>query len=311
MIDHSPAKPVATVLVLLTCVCLSADAATAADPFPDVPGAKVIVFKQVGDVDLRLHMFQPDDWKAGDSRPAIVFYFGGGWRNGNPNQFATQSAYLATHGMVAFCAEYRVHSKHDSTAAQSVADAKSAMRYVRSHAAELGIDPDRIAAGGGSAGGHLAAAVATLPGFNEEAEDLSVSCVPNALVLFNPAVDISAKGLGRDPDGERQQELLTRTGADVAELSPTNYVTGGLPPTIIFHGIADSTVPYAQEEAFQKKMEAAGNRCELVGYPEKDHGFFNVGRDDRESYEDTLRRTHVFFRDLGWIEGDPTVSDIP
>lgn len=306
----SPRSQSAALLAgLILCYGTIARADDAAQPFPDVPGAKVIVFKHVGDVDLRLHVFQPDDWAAGDQRPAIVFYFGGGWRNGNPNQFAHQSEYLASHGMVACCAEYRVHSKHDSTVTQSIADAKSAMRYVRSHAAELGIDPDRIATGGGSAGGHLAAAVATLPGFDDPEDDLDISCVPNALALFNPAVDVSAEGLGRDPEGEKQQELLTRTGADVAELSPTNYVTGGLPPTIIFHGIADGTVPYAQVEAFQKRMDAAGNRCELVGYPDKEHGFFNFDRDDNEAYRDTLRRLHLFLRDLGWIEGEPTVEE--
>ncbi len=102
---------------------------------------------------------------------------------------------------------------------------------------------------------------------------------------------------------------MARLGAEPAELSPTNYVSGGAPPTIIFHGIADSTVPYAQVEVFEQRMAAAGNRCELVGYADKEHGFFNHGRDDNEAYRDTLRRTHLFFRDLGWIEGAPTVSD--
>jgi len=298
-----------TVLAILLCIAPAASADDAVEPFPDVPGANVIVFKHVDDVVLRLHVFQPDDWAAGDRRPAIVFYFGGGWRNGNSNQFAHQSEYLASHGMVACCAEYRVHNKHDSTVTQSIADAKSAMRYVRSHAAELGIDPDRIAAGGGSAGGHLAAAVATLPGFDDPEDDRNVSCVPNALALFNPAVDISAEGLGRNPESERHQELLTRTGADVGELSPKNYVTGGLPPTIIFHGIADGTVPYAQVEVFQQRMQAAGNRCELVGYADKEHGFFNFGRDDNDAYRDTLRRLHLFLRDLEWIEGEPIIQN--
>ncbi len=283
--------------------------ASAAEPFPDLPGAVPIVFKQIGDVELRLQFFRPADWSAGDERPAVVFFFGGGWKNGSPTQFGTQAEYLATQGMVTCCAEYRITSVHGSTAAQSVADAKSAMRYLRSNSTGLGIDPDRIAAGGGSAGGHLAAAVATLPGLNEEGEELSVSCIPNALVLFNPAVDITAEGLGRDEEGEAHQEMLTRIGATEEELSPTIYVTEGLPPTIIIHGMADSVVPYAQVEVFHQRMEAAGNRCELVGYPDKEHGFFNVGRGDEESYRDTLRRTHLFFQDLGWITGDPAIPE--
>lgn len=281
----------------------------AAEPYPDLPGAVPIVFKQVGDVELRLQFFRPADWSAQDQRPAIVFFFGGGWKGGSPSHFAAQAEYLATQGIVTCCAEYRVTSMHGSTAAQSVADAKSAVRYLRSHSSELGVDPDRIAAGGGSAGGHLAAAVATLPGLNEDGEDLSVSCVPDALVLFDAAVDITAEGLGRDHDGEAHQEMLTRIGATEEELSPTSHVTAGLPPTIMFHGIADSVVPYAQVEVFQQRMEAAGNHCELVGYADKEHNFYASTGPDRESYRDTLRRTHLFFQDLGWITGDPAIPE--
>ena len=250
MIAHSLAKPATIGVCLLICIGLNT-VAEAAEPFPDVIGAETIVYKQIDDVDLRLHVIKPDDWAADDERPAVVFYFGGGWRSGTPRQFETHAAYLASHGMLACCAEYRVSNRHESTAAESTADAKSAMRYLRSHAGELGIDPDRIAAGGGSAGGHLAASVALLPDFNEAGDDLDVSCVPNALALFNPAVDVTSEGLGRDPEGERHQELLKRAGAELAALSPTNYISGGAPPTIIFHGIADGTVPYSQVEVFE------------------------------------------------------------
>ncbi len=283
--------------------------AAAAEPFPDLPGAEPVPFKHVGDVELRLQFFRPADWSAQDERPTIVFFFGGGWKSGNPSHFAAQAEYLATQGMVTCCAEYRVTSMHGSTAANSVADAKSAIRFLRSHAGELGIDPDRIVAGGGSAGGHLAAAVATLPGLDEEGEDLSTSCIPNALVLFDAAVDITAEGLGRDHDGEAHQEMLTRIGATEEELSPTSHVTAGLPPTIMFHGIADSVVPYAQVEVFQQRMEAAGNRCELVGYADKEHNFYSSSGSDRDSYRDTLRRTHLFLKDLGYLTNDPAIPE--
>jgi acetyl esterase/lipase/photosystem II stability/assembly factor-like uncharacterized protein len=280
-----------------------------AAPFPDLPGAVPVTFKKVGDVELRLQFFRPEGWSVNDQRPAVVFYFGGGWKGGNPAHFAAQAEYLASQGMVACCAEYRITSVHGSTAAQSVADAKSAIRFLRSHAGELGIDPDRIVAGGGSAGGHLAAAVATLPGLDEEGEDLSTSCVPNALVLFDAAVDITADGLARDHNGEAHQEMLTRIGATEEELSPTSHVTEGLPPTIMFHGKADSVVPYAQVEVFAERMTAAGNQCELVGYDGKEHNFYASSNPDLESYHDTLRRTHLFLKDLGWLTSDPAVPE--
>ena len=124
--------------------------------------AETLVYKKAGDRELRLHIEKPADWKATDQRPAIVFFFGGGWVGGSPEQFRPQSEYLATRGMVGIRVEYRTIAKGDKgPPLVCCADAKSAMRYVRSHAAELGVDPARIAAAGGSAGGHLAAFTAT------------------------------------------------------------------------------------------------------------------------------------------------------
>ena len=98
--------------------------------------------------------------------------------------------------MVAMAAEYRVKSRHNTTPFECVMDGKSALRWIRKNAAKLGVDPERIGAGGGSAGGHVAAAVATVPGLNEEGEDLSISCLPDTLVLFNPVYDNGPGGFG-------------------------------------------------------------------------------------------------------------------
>ena len=116
--------------------------------------------KTVGEIQLKLHVFSTEG--GGRRRPAIVFFFGGGWVGGNPSQFFPHCEHLAAKGMVAVSAEYRVKSRHQATPFDCVEDARSAVRYLRGHARELGIDPDRIAAGGGSAGGHLAAATGTL-----------------------------------------------------------------------------------------------------------------------------------------------------
>jgi acetyl esterase/lipase len=149
--------------------------------------------------------------------------------------------------------------------------------------------------------------VGLLNGLDDPQDDLSVSCAPTAMILFNPAVDLTREGLGRAPDEERYNDLITRLGAEISDLSPTEHVKPGLPPCIIFHGTADPTVPYAQEIAFRDKMLAAGNRCELVGYDGYEHGFFNANRDDKRPYFDTLRRTDEFLASLGYLTGSPTV----
>lgn len=267
---------------------------------PKMDGAKTETYKRVGDASLQLYVFSPPAHQASDRRAAIVFFFGGGWTSGTPQQFLTQCQHLASRGMVAIAADYRVGSRHQVKPTQCVADAKSAIRWVRAHAAELGVDPQRIAAGGGSAGGHLAAATGVVPGFEEAGEDQSISSRPNALVLFNPALSLAP--VDGDDFGRAGIRLdAARVGAEPTALSPTHHVAAGAPPTIIFHGKADSTVPYASVEVFAKKMKAAGNRCELVGYEGQQHGFFNFGRNDNEQYRDTLDRTDAFLVSLGYL----------
>src|SRR5439155_3760105 len=112
-----------------------------------------VVYKKTPQADLKLHLYRPADWKASDKRPAVVFFFGGGWKNGSHVQFTHQAEYFASRGLVCATADYRVANQHHTTPDACIEDAKSAMRYVRGHAAELGVDPDRIVSAGGSAGG--------------------------------------------------------------------------------------------------------------------------------------------------------------
>jgi acetyl esterase/lipase len=225
-------------------------AAATAPPQPlTLEGAKTFVYRKTPQGDLRLHVFSPSGGTG--PFPAVVFFFGGGWTGGKIQQFEPHSRYLASRGMIGIVADYRVRNRHNTTPAESVEDAMAAMAWVREHAGELNIDPSRLAAGGGSAGGHLAAATALLPAPDSQFR-------PAALVLFNPAVDIAA----------------LRPGTE--KLSPAQYVRKGVGPTIIFHGDADTTVPYRTVVSFCGKMKDAANRCELVTAPEQKHGFFNT-----------------------------------
>ena len=270
---------------------------------PRMEGCRVETYKTVGDSKLNLYIFSPA--KPKDS-PAIVFFFGGGWRSGTPQQFEMQCRRLAERGMVAITADYRVESRQGVKPTQCLADARSAIRWVRSHAEKLGIDPQRIAAGGGSAGGHLAAATAFIRDFDEPGEDRSVSADPNALVLFNPAL-VLAPIEGFDARGFGVRVPEDKLGTKPERLSPAHHVARNAPPTIIFHGREDTTVPYASAEAFTAKMKALGNRCELVGFDGQKHGFFNNG----EPKEKTLAEADRFLVSLGWLPGTIAAKPAP
>ena len=270
-------------------------------------GARTETYKTIGDVKLQIHIFEPADHQPGASRPAIVFFFGGGWKNGLPKQFEHQCRYLASRGMVALTADYRVSSRQGTLVKECVQDAKSAIRWTRANASRLGIDPQRIVAAGGSAGGHLAAATGTIPGWDEPGEDATVSAVPNALVLFNPATTLAAfEGMPAAAD-ERLDGLAARMGTEPANLSPAHHVRPGQPPAIMFFGTKDPLLEGARY--FQKQMLAAGNRCDLKLTEGEGHGFFNFGRGNNANFRQTLADADRFLASLGYLSGEPRVEE--
>lgn len=249
--------------------------------------AETVVYKKAGDRGLRLHLDRPADWKATDRRPAIVFFFGGGWVGGSVEQFRGQSEYFAARGMVGVRVEYRTIPKGDQgPPLVCCADAKSALRYVRGHAAELGVDPARIAGAGGSAGGHLAAFTAMVEGLDDAADDRGVSCRPDALVLFNPVFNNGPDQWGHERVGERFREF-----------SPAHNITKTAPPACVFLGDADKLIGVPVLREFETAMKAAGVRCDAHVYPGAAHGFFN-----REPYKSqTLSEADKFLTSLGWL----------
>lgn len=263
---------------------------------PNIDGTVSETYKEIDGTKLNVWIFHPDGKATpGAKRPAIVFFFGGGWTGGSPEQFERQARHLASRGMVAITADYRVASRQQAKPVQCVADAKSAVRWVRRNAERLGIDPQRIVAAGGSAGGHLAAATGTLPGLGEKGEDTSISSAPNAMVLFNPAL-VLAPLPGVDLKGFESRVNPERFGCAPEEISPVHHVRAGTPPTLILHGRADTTVPFTSAEAFATAMKKAGNRCDLVGFEGQPHGWFNgVG------YDATLAEMDKFLVSLGYL----------
>ena len=263
--------------------------------------AREQVYKRVGDTELKLFLFMPEDHKPTDKRPAIVFFFGGGWRSGSPAQFHAHCKHFAALGMVAATADYRVLSRNQTPATECVADGKSAVRWLRQNASNLGIDPTRIVASGGSAGGHVAACTSVIEGYDDQNEDAAISSEPNALILFNPAL-VLAPVDGQHPLAEKiQRGLRERMGTDPKNLSPLHHVREKMPPTIIFHGQGDTTVPYRTAELFTTAMKKAGNDCTLVGYADQPHGFFNYGRSGNQYYNETNAEAEAFLKRLGYL----------
>ena len=169
------------------------------------------------------------------------------------------------------------------------------IRYIKSHADEYHIDISKIIASGGSSGGHLAAATALVKGFNEETDDLTISCIPNALILYNPVYDVS-------PAGYEYKKLK---GQHIA-FSPLHNITYGAPPTIVFLGTEDEVIPVETAQYYKVAMERAGSRCDLVLYEGQEHTFFNYP--SREYYKKTVFAADTFLISLGYLQGKPLMK---
>ncbi len=276
------------------------DAPDAGDAAQDGKPTRTVVYKKTVDaagqpMDLEMNVFEPSGHKVGDKTPAIVLFYGGGWSSGSPDLFFAHATYLASRGMEAFVPSYRTKNSAKTTPFEAVTDAKSAIRWVRENAATLGIDPNRIAAAGSSAGGHIAATAAIIPSFDEPTENAKVSSRPDALILYNPVIDLSPSGYGNERVGPKWQSI-----------SPLQNVKPGDPPTIVFHGTADKTVPYANAVAFEQAMKDAGNAVELVTFRGVGHGF--AYRPAKKDANRALRLTDEFLAKLGYLQGEPTLA---
>ena len=246
---------------------------------------------------LQLHIFLPDDFSEDKKYPGVIFFFGGGWMGGTASQFFGQSAYLASRGMVAISADYRVKNRHGTPPRVSAEDAKEAIRYIRENANALSIDPEKIVAGGGSAGGHVAAATAFCLNIDRN-KDSPISCAPNALVLYNPVYDNGPDGYGH-----------RRVRAYWEDMSPLHNIRSNLPPTLVLMGTNDRHVPVATAQMFQEKMESADNECETHFFEGREHGFFNMNRNGaRSMFVETLVKVDAFLVKHGFISGENRVD---
>jgi len=247
-----------------------------------LPGAETFIYHEVQPEPMRLHVFKPKGWKADDRRPALIHFFGGGFLNGTPLQSAGQGRNAARLGLVGIAVDYRVRNRHGTDATACVADARAALHWVQTHAAELGIDPQRVVVSGSSAGGHLAlwTAITRTP-FGSDPTKAPLHR-PVALILASAASDTSESG------GQRSD----RFAGHGLDLSPQQQMDVQMPPVLMFHGDADPTVPYKYAVALDRKLRENGNDCEFITIPGAGHSLNSeeARRTMREKSEAFLTR---------------------
>ncbi|WP_157493816.1 alpha/beta hydrolase [Draconibacterium sediminis] len=242
-----------------------------------------------------MEVIYPEKVDSAKACPAMVFFFGGGWIGGDRSQFLNHAKYFSKRGLVCFLVDYRTRTKNNTTPFESLKDAKSAIRFIRINSSNFGIDANKIIASGGSAGGHLAAATALITDYNDDTDDLSMSCIPNALVLFNPVIDNGPGGYGYE-----------RIGDEYKSFSPLHNIRKGAPPTILFLGTNDNLIPVETANYYKKVMEKVGSICELYLYEGEGHGFFNYK--NFENYKKTVYEADNFLQSLGYIENDTSIE---
>ncbi len=258
------------------------------------------IYKKVGAYELKTDVFYTHSGVSKQDNPAIAFFHGGGWVYGSPDEFHSTCERFARKGFVAFSIQYRLsimedgtHPHPDITPIESVKDARSAIRWIRGNAESLKIDPEKIVAGGQSAGGQLALSTALMDEINEETDNLNISPVPNALLLYSSSVNMMEAWADYHMGDRRDQ---------IWNISPYHNLKKDMPPTIAFHGEEDCTVPLYAVRFFEEKMKELGNRYELIIYEGRKH-YLGAGIDKYSTYfdEQILERTDEFLMQFGFM----------
>lgn len=311
--------PLGSAIALLILNSLnSAMAAPLAAFLGDAPAPTIQTYKTLDSGPLTMATFFPADWNARDKRPAIIFIHGGAWVAGDATVFYPHARYFATRGAVCMSIDYRLEKPDGSPLRNCLTDCKSAVRYVRAHAATLGVDPDRIATFGDSAGGHLAAAVALCPGFNDPTDDLKVSCKPEAMILCNPILDMTEgawiKFILQGAAMAKGAKLVDMhpTAIQLAEaraLSPASNIAKGQSPALLMQGTKDTVVNPVQAQQFAPAYTHAGNRCDLIWMEGARHAFVLPKYTAPEPVVvDAISKADKFLVSLGWLSGPPTLE---
>ena len=257
----------------------------------DIRPNRIVTYKETDGHKLALHIFDAKRTQGDNSSPPVLLLFhGGAWQYGGPQAFYEHCRYFARHGLTCISVLYRIGSVHGTDARAAVQDARAALAYLHRHADKLSIDTTRIAAGGGSSGGHLAAALGVPLPLPDDNPNPLPEIRPHALILYNPMIDLAPCS----PDHHLVKDYWEA-------MSPLQHMDSTNPPTLILLGTADPEVPVTTARAYCKAMAAHGADCQLELYEGAKHGFFNPGVENNRYFDATNARVIRFLSDLDFV----------
>ena len=261
----------------------------------DAPAGKPYIYKTSAGKPRQMEIYFPPNHDPAQAKvPGMILFHGGGWGGGSLGQFRIACAYFASRGLVCATAEYQMLSKEEAAKLPPgetrkrvcVTDAKSAIRWFKQQAPELGIDPQRIITGGGSAGGHISALATLNPGLNDPADPKDFDTAVVAYLWFNPAF---ATDDHKDP-----------------EIDILNHLKKDTPPAIAFFGDQD-TWKVGWDIAYAKWKSLGNTSIDLQIAPGQAHSFFN--KDPWQTV--TLLAADHFLVKQNLLSGPPTKSPPP
>lgn len=258
-----------------------------------------VTYKETADGPLDMVAYFPEGHSEEDRRGCVVFFYSSLWDRGVLSQFAPHCIYFREKGLVTFAVDYRVSSRHRTGPLHTIADTRSALRWLRSNAAGLGLDPEKICAVGAAASAHAILIASMWDDFDEPGENLEVPCVPDAMVLFEPITDVTDRQTVKDLFPDR---------ALAKQLSPVLQVRKEMPPSLIIHGRRNRVIPFEHSAQLFKRMKRKRNDSELVEFDGVGHGFYNFNV-DINYYEATQHRMEEFLTRNGWLRGQTQPAD--
>lgn len=282
----------AMILLLICCATAAAGDAPAGRLGDDVPAGKKYVYKESAGKPREMEVYFPADHDPAKRKvPGLLMFHGGGWSGGSLGQFRSLCRYLASRGMVAATAEYRMLTANEARQLPAgetrkrvcVTDAKSALRWFKQHADELGIDPNRVVTGGGSAGGHISVLATSNDGLNDPADPKEFDTRVVAYLLFNPAFSL---------DDEKDGEI------DALKQVKPNFA-----PAVVMFGTNDNW-KRGWDQLHAKLLKQGTTTTELWLAEGQPHGFFNRGPWQTVTHLAADR----FLMQQGLLTGEPTLT---